>query len=165
MGFAGGDTDLYGYVQNNPVNWVDTLGLDGNRLTQSMITIYGLHSRTMPHNDPITNWAKKNLRQGPFNERVNKAQRLSTGLIDLSGINNWQSSLYTSGLIVGSSDGVLLFYVAPEFYFYALSNPYTINEISIGIIDAFGGTAPQTVLGQAIALGSKAGECAGNKIK
>ena len=27
--FAGGDTDLYGYVLNDPVNWVDPLGLDG----------------------------------------------------------------------------------------------------------------------------------------
>ena len=26
--FAGGDVDLYGYVVNNPVNWVDPLGLD-----------------------------------------------------------------------------------------------------------------------------------------
>lgn len=25
--FAGGDVNLYGYVQNNPVNWVDPLGL------------------------------------------------------------------------------------------------------------------------------------------
>jgi len=25
--FAGGDANLYGYVQNNPVNWVDPLGL------------------------------------------------------------------------------------------------------------------------------------------
>ncbi len=27
IGFAGGDTDLYGYVQNNPVNRIDPLGL------------------------------------------------------------------------------------------------------------------------------------------
>ena len=27
IGFAGGDTDLYGYVQNNPVNWIDPYGL------------------------------------------------------------------------------------------------------------------------------------------
>jgi RHS repeat-associated protein len=27
IGFAGGDTDLYGYVQNNPVNLIDPLGL------------------------------------------------------------------------------------------------------------------------------------------
>jgi RHS repeat-associated protein len=26
IGFAGGDTDLYGYVLNDPVNWVDTSG-------------------------------------------------------------------------------------------------------------------------------------------
>ena len=28
IGFSGGDTDLYGYVQNNPVNWVDPWGLE-----------------------------------------------------------------------------------------------------------------------------------------
>ena len=31
IGFSGGDTDLYGYVQNNPVNWVDPWGLRDNR--------------------------------------------------------------------------------------------------------------------------------------
>jgi RHS repeat-associated protein len=29
--FAGGDTDLYGYVLNNPVNFIDPLGLFGER--------------------------------------------------------------------------------------------------------------------------------------
>jgi RHS repeat-associated protein len=28
IGFAGGDVDLFGYVQNNPVNWVDPWGLE-----------------------------------------------------------------------------------------------------------------------------------------
>ncbi len=27
LGFVGGDTDLFGYVANDPVNWVDPLGL------------------------------------------------------------------------------------------------------------------------------------------
>jgi len=27
IGFAGGDTDLYGYVLNDPVNWIDPFGL------------------------------------------------------------------------------------------------------------------------------------------
>jgi uncharacterized protein RhaS with RHS repeats len=27
IGFAGGDTNLYGYVMNDPVNWIDPLGL------------------------------------------------------------------------------------------------------------------------------------------
>lgn len=27
IGFAGGDTDLYGYVLNNPVNYIDPIGL------------------------------------------------------------------------------------------------------------------------------------------
>jgi len=30
IGFEGGDTNLYGYVVNDPVNWVDPLGLYGN---------------------------------------------------------------------------------------------------------------------------------------
>ena len=32
IGFAGGDTDLFGYVQNNPVNFVDAYGLKGGVL-------------------------------------------------------------------------------------------------------------------------------------
>lgn len=28
IGFGGGDIDLYGYVQNNPTNWIDPRGLD-----------------------------------------------------------------------------------------------------------------------------------------
>jgi len=27
IGFAGGDTDLYGYCQNDPINWIDPYGL------------------------------------------------------------------------------------------------------------------------------------------
>jgi RHS repeat-associated protein len=30
IGFGGGDANVYGYVVNNPVNWVDPLGLYGN---------------------------------------------------------------------------------------------------------------------------------------
>ena len=28
IGFAGGDTDLYGYCLNDPVNWIDPIGLE-----------------------------------------------------------------------------------------------------------------------------------------
>jgi len=42
IGFGGGDTDLFGYCLNDPVNLVDPLGLDS--ATISMVSIFGLHS-------------------------------------------------------------------------------------------------------------------------
>jgi len=32
IGFAGGDTNLYGYVLGNPVNWIDPKGLQSNKV-------------------------------------------------------------------------------------------------------------------------------------
>lgn len=38
--FAGGDTDLYGYVQNDPVNWIDPFGLKNwGKIGSSALTI------------------------------------------------------------------------------------------------------------------------------
>jgi RHS repeat-associated protein len=31
IGFAGGDTDLYGYCLNDPINWIDPWGLQGSQ--------------------------------------------------------------------------------------------------------------------------------------
>jgi RHS repeat-associated protein len=59
----------------------------------------------------------------------------------------------------------LLYYARQESYFYAIANPYTVNEVGIGIGDAFGGTAPETPMGQAIAAGREAGKFVGNAIK
>lgn len=33
ISFAGGDVNLYGYVQNNPVNWIDPDGLTRQNIT------------------------------------------------------------------------------------------------------------------------------------
>ncbi len=51
--FAGGDTDLYGYVLNDPINWIDPLGLwnyatgiTGDGLTENMTSIEGSVDRS-----------------------------------------------------------------------------------------------------------------------
>jgi RHS repeat-associated protein len=39
IGFAGGDTNLYGYVASDPVNWIDELGLEAKAYTTVAVTI------------------------------------------------------------------------------------------------------------------------------
>ncbi len=55
IGFAGGDTSLYGYVLQNPINWIDPLGLwqyaneygtNGNGLTGNINSIEGTVDQT-----------------------------------------------------------------------------------------------------------------------
>jgi hypothetical protein len=41
IGLAGGDLNLYRYCRNNPVNWVDRLGLDTNLITAGGDIQYG----------------------------------------------------------------------------------------------------------------------------
>ena len=38
IGFSGGDVDMFGYVQNNPVNWIDPVGLASKRASGSSLT-------------------------------------------------------------------------------------------------------------------------------
>ncbi|MFA5652722.1 MAG: RHS repeat-associated core domain-containing protein, partial [Desulfomonilia bacterium] len=40
LGFAAGDVNLFGYVQNNPVNWIDPWGLDSLVADHGTITHY-----------------------------------------------------------------------------------------------------------------------------
>jgi RHS repeat-associated protein len=67
IGFAGGDTNLYAYVRNDPVNWVDFTGtkpqrsLDQQRIIQDIIDIVSsdpeFRSRTdSPLNGPTRNY-------------------------------------------------------------------------------------------------------------
>ena len=49
--FEAGDTDLYGYCFNEPVNSVDLEGLEQHSLTCSMKSIYGLRSYQMPKSE------------------------------------------------------------------------------------------------------------------
>jgi len=48
--FAGGDTDLYGYVTNDPVSWIDPLGLDAT------ILINTAGGRSVFHGPTNGNW-------------------------------------------------------------------------------------------------------------
>ena len=68
IGFAGGDVNLYRYVGNNPVNFVDPLGLllaDPNastgqfpRRNSSQTCVYGCHPPS-PAPKPPQNWTKE----------------------------------------------------------------------------------------------------------
>jgi hypothetical protein len=53
--------------------------------------------------------------------------------------------------------------VAPEIYLYCASNP-TCLEIGIGILEQFNPGPPETSMGQAINLGSRAGKLIGNRL-
>jgi RHS repeat-associated protein len=46
MFFAGGDTDLYGYVQNDPVSWIDYRGLSAEVGGGFSFTVPGYHFNT-----------------------------------------------------------------------------------------------------------------------
>lgn len=52
IGFDGGDVNLYGYVQNNPINWVDPSGL-----SQEKSFLQEYIDRVKKENDSI-NWSK-----------------------------------------------------------------------------------------------------------
>jgi RHS repeat-associated protein len=52
--FAGGDTNLYAYVMNDPINWSDPLGLDP-RDPNTGQTNDVLRCHVNPHNDPCEN--------------------------------------------------------------------------------------------------------------
>ncbi len=71
--FAGGDTDLYGYCLNDPVNWIDSLGLSESDVWR----IYKIFRKT------VDKWTEEEKRH--YNPEINNILRslhmFSCGLI------------------------------------------------------------------------------------
>jgi len=75
IGFEGGDTNLYGYVVNDPVNWVDPLGLYGNA-AEGGVSCLGCHE--LPSCGSAADAVKDLL--GPYLSSQDK--KLTNGEID-----------------------------------------------------------------------------------
>jgi RHS repeat-associated protein len=60
IGFAGGDTDLYGYCLNDSLNWVDPLGLEWYR-NQGDGYDFGRPGSIVEPGDPISRFAEDNM--------------------------------------------------------------------------------------------------------
>ncbi|MBI1911044.1 MAG: RHS repeat-associated core domain-containing protein [Deltaproteobacteria bacterium] len=53
IGFAGGDVNVYGYVGNNPANWMDPLGLSPiGAIKKVLKKVYGEIGGRLPKNEP-----------------------------------------------------------------------------------------------------------------
>ncbi|WP_167527627.1 NHL domain-containing protein [Desulfosarcina alkanivorans] len=63
IGFAGGDTDLYGYVQSNPVNWIDPWGLERWHAPDGSHTV-GRPGTPVPPGGTISSFIENNVGSG-----------------------------------------------------------------------------------------------------
>jgi RHS repeat-associated protein len=103
IGFAGGDTDLYGYCLNDPVNWVDPSGLYWFRQDWQEPGVVGRRDTIVPPGGSVSEFIEQNVPAGyTFGQMHDAFVDIATS----SGLPDWlinipsMSFIYDKALFV-----------------------------------------------------------------
>ena len=88
IGFEGGDVNLYRYVGNNPVNYVDPLGLETYQCTKPLDAV------TKKFGSEVSEWAYKNV---PYAYHQYSCVVFSNGALQCGGQDRAASPLWGPG--------------------------------------------------------------------
>jgi RHS repeat-associated protein len=88
--FAGGDTNLYGYVLNDPVNWIDPLGLYWFRQPWQTDFVVGREKTPVPPGGPVSQFIEDYVPAGrTFGEMHDTFVNAATS----AGIPDWLANI------------------------------------------------------------------------